>query len=129
MTDDGKPLKDKRTGPGALNEQLVLNYLDALRRGDRAAVEAALSPNFCYRRLNERFSRFEYLDTMELTILTTDQPRVDVLAIASSGNCVWVEVALEFDMQGRRLRGQYNSIYEIEDGKFYEMREYGGIVD
>lgn len=129
MTRGGKTAG--RTGAvlAARNKQIVLDYVDALRRQNRAAIEAALSQNFRFLRLNDRLSRYEYLDSLERTVLTSNGPRLDVFFVAAEGDSVCVELALEFDFEGRRIKGLYNAIYVIEDGELYEMREYGGILD
>ncbi len=129
MTGDGKSAGAKGAALAARNKQIVLNYIDALRAQDRAAIDAALSQNFRYLRLNDRLSRFEYLDSLERTVLTSNKPRLDVSFIAADGDSVVVELALEFDFDGRRIRGMYNTRYVLEDGELYEMREYGGIPE
>lgn len=129
MTDDAKPTNAKSAAVTERSKQIALNYIDALKRQDRAAVEAALSPNFRYLRLNDRLSRFEYLDSLERTIFSQNKPQLDVNFVAAQGDTVSVELALEFDFDGRRLKGQYNTIYVIVDGELYEMREYGGIPE
>jgi ketosteroid isomerase-like protein len=129
MTDEGKSAGRKTAALTARNKKLVLDYVDALRRRDRAAVEAMLSQNFRFVRLNDRLSRFEYLDSLERTIFSQNEPRLDVLFIAAEGDSVSIEILLEFDFEARRLQGHYNSIYVIEDGELYEMREYGGITE
>ncbi len=128
MVADG-PSSKSGAGASARNKKIALNFVDALRNGDRAAIEAALSPNFRFLRLNDRLSRFEYLDALERTIFSTTEPVFDILYIAAIGDRVFLEVALEFDFEGGRVRGQHNSIYVIEDGEIYEIREYGGILD
>ena len=129
MTEDAKSAGPRGAALAARNKQIVLNYIDALRRQDRAAIDAALSQNFRYLRLKDRMSRFEYLDSLERTVLTANKPRLEMAFIATSGDSVSIEIALEFDFSGRRLKGLYNTIYVIEDGELYEMREYGGIPD
>ena len=129
MTDDAKPAKGKDLALTERSKQIALNDIDALRGQDRAAVDAALSPNFRYLRLNDRLSRFEYLDSLERTVFSPNKPQLDVNFVAAHGDTVSVELALEFDFDGRRLKGQYNTIYVIVDGELYEMREYGGIPE
>ena len=96
---------------------------------DRATIEASLSPNFRFLRLTDRLSRFEHLDALYRTMFSTNKPRVDLHFMAADGDSVAVEVSLEFDYEGRRVRGLYNSVYVIEDGEIYEIREYGGILE
>jgi len=129
MNDDDEPDPKKGARVAVRNKKIALDYGDALRNGNRAAVESALSPNFRFLRLNDRLSRFEYLDSLERTIFATSNPQLDILYVASDGDRVVVEIALEFDFEGKRVRGQYNSIYVIEDAEIYEIREYGGILD
>lgn len=129
MTEDGKSAGKKIAALTARNKKLALDYVDALRRRDRGAVEALLSQNFRFLRLNDRLSRFEYLDSLERTIFSRNEPRLDVLFIAAEGDSVSIETLLEFDFESRRLQGRYNSIYVIEDGELYEMRDYGGITE
>ena len=129
MTEDSKSAGKKGAALAARNKQTVLNYVDALRRQDRAAIDAALSQNFRYLRLNDRLSRFEYLDSLERTVLTSNKPRLEVSFVAADGDSVSVELALEFDFDGRRMKGLYNTIYVVDDGELYEMREYGGIPE
>jgi ketosteroid isomerase-like protein len=129
MTGGGKSAGRTGAALAARNKQIVLDYVDALRRQDRSAIDAALSQNFRYLRLNDRLSRFEYLDALERTVLTTHAPKLDVMFIAADGDSVSVELALEFEFDGRRMKGLYNTMYVIEDGELYEMREYGGIPE
>ena len=128
MTADDRASSKKNAAATARNKKMALDFVDALRRKDRAAMEAALSPNFRFVRLNDRLSRYEYLDSVERTVLSTSQPLLDVLYTVADGDRVFIELALEFDFEGRRVHGQYNSIYIFEDGEIYEIREYGGIV-
>jgi hypothetical protein len=129
MTEDGKSAGSKDAALAARNQHIVLNYIDALRRQDRAAIDAALSQNFRFLRLNDRLSRFEYLDALEPTVLTSNKPQVEVGFMAADGDSVSVEVVLEFDFDGHRMKGMHNTIYVVNDGELYEMREYGGITE
>lgn len=128
MTADGKAAKRKSASLKARNKKKALDYIDALRRGDRAAIDAALSPNFRFVRLNDRLSRYEYLDSLGRTLLSGGPRRLDVLYAAADGDRVFIELALEFEFEGSRVTGQYNSVYIFEDGEIYEIREYGGIA-
>jgi hypothetical protein len=99
MTGGGKSAGRTGAALAARNKQIVLDYVDALRRQDRSAIDAALSQNFRYLRLNDRLSRFEYLDALERTVLTTHAPKLDVMFIAADGDSVSVELALEFEFE------------------------------
>jgi ketosteroid isomerase-like protein len=113
----------------AKNRQLVLEFQEALSKSDLMFVEAGLDRNFVYVRLRERFSRYEYLEALTRTLFLATNRTLSVRGCIADSDRVALEVSMEFYFADKCVRGQYHSVYELEEGKITMLREYGGLLD
>jgi len=120
----------------AENKQVVLDFLDAIRRGDRAAALAAFAEQATwtypaslggpgvYRGRDAIFEVYFALDD-GLYETGTREYDIEVRRVVAEGDAVSVEMRHRGrTLDGRPYQSEQCVVYELRDGRIQAVREY-----
>jgi uncharacterized protein len=121
---------------GAESKRVVLDFLDALRRGDREAARAAFAEQATWaypvslggpgvhRGRDAIFDAYFALDE-GLYRTGTREYDIEVLRAVAEGDVVSVEMRHRgHTLEGRPYESEQCVVYELRDGRIHAVREY-----
>ena len=120
----------------AQNEKHVLDYLDAIRRGDHARAFEAFADDATWTTpptlpwpgvFRGRKAIFEEYFAVDKGLFTTGVSRYDLemLNVVAAGDCVVVEMRHRAEgLNGKRYETDHCLVFELRGGRIQAVREY-----
>jgi ketosteroid isomerase-like protein len=113
------------------NKQVVLKFIEAMGKGDRAAAAPCLAPDAFT--LAKGFGKFAGVRKHDLILATIEAfrqlvpggMRPEILSVSADGD----RVAVEFEgnatlSNGAEYNNQYCMVFQLRDGKIKQVNEY-----
>jgi ketosteroid isomerase-like protein len=120
----------------AANQQLVLDYLDAMRRGDHARAFEAFAEDATWTtapsmpwpgHFRGRRSIFDDYFAVDKGLFTTGMSSYDLETrnVVAAGGCVVVEMRHRAEgLNGRRYETDHCVVFDVRGGRIQAVREY-----
>ncbi len=118
------------------NEQLVLDYLEAIKRGDHAAALLAFAEDASWQTppsmpwpsvFHGRRAIFDEYFAVDKGLFTTgmDRYELEITCVVSAGDHVVVEMAHHaVGLNGKRYDTDHCLVFVVRDGHIQAVREY-----
>lgn len=115
------------------NKQRVLAWVSAVNSGDEQAILAMVTDDFSFKTmarrpewLGYRWNKQEFAAASKAqSTLLTEPIHLDVVCLVAEGNRVVLEMKTDAMLtNGKRYDNAYSLIFEFNDGKMTEAREY-----
>lgn len=111
--------------PAEAGKQIAANFLRAIERGDIAAIDALLAPDFHWWVAGwGARSRAELLAALQRTMQGFEQRRITITGVTAEGDRVAVEAEGHFERPGLTYRNTYHYLFIVRDGGIASGREY-----
>jgi ketosteroid isomerase-like protein len=115
------------------NKQVVMDWFDAVNRGDEDAILAMTTDDFGFMTMARapewllyHWTRHEFAkvpSTMSQVLTAPIQLKIN--DVTAEGERVAVEAETDSLMlNGKRYNNAYHFVFKVRDGKLYEVREY-----
>jgi ketosteroid isomerase-like protein len=120
----------------AENQQRILSYLDAIRRGDHPAAYEAFAEDATWTTpptlpwpgmFHGRKAIFEEYFAVDKGLFTTGTSSYDLETrnVVAAGNCVVIEMRHRaLGLNGKRYETDHCLVFELRDGLIQAVREY-----
>ncbi len=107
------------------NKAVVERYLQAVRDGDLATLEALQHPEVKWWVLGVgEFGREAFLESVRTTLLAAERRSITVISMTGEEDRVAFEATSEMVFADRTYRNAYHNLLTIRDGLIVAGREY-----